>query len=519
MRTSRLTHGLGKTAKIIEIGPSYSPAVPRADGWNSFSLDHASRDELVAKYRGHDVPADRIEEVDFVWRGGPIDQAVPADHHGTFDACVASHVIEHTPDMVAFLRSCTTLLKPAGLLCLAIPDRRYCFDFFKPHTTTADITDAHFRGREVHTKRVAFLNAAYNVFHKGIVWWTDGPLHDLAFPTPDALAAGLSSYQALDETGRSGYEDLHNWAFTPRGFELIIRELAALGLIALDIEIIYPVQGCEFICILRRCASPAPISDAERLTLLREMVEEYGVQAGLLRDTGQRHAPQPLPAPDHPQHLPALGVSYPAYQPSFGYGDHYIDDYHRGLADAEAPTALIDIGIPGWLRLADALKLYELTYFADGDTLIVGGHRGLAPAIAGHALCNARRGRALHVIDDSAAATAEAEGHVLRTGATASFAAGEPHAQIAALMPGGRRFGFAFLDNLAGAAHAASILAACLPVLRAGAFILVHDFNERPGPAPANDVASGVFDAARDRQLQFLGLYGSTGLFRVPPLG
>lgn len=37
---------------------------------------------------------------------------------------------------------------------------------------------------------------------------------------------------------------------------------------------------------------------------------------------------------------------------------------------------IINIGIDGWLLLADAMKLYELTYFCPGDVIELGTYRG-----------------------------------------------------------------------------------------------------------------------------------------------
>jgi len=49
-----------------------------------------------------------------------------------FDYCLASHVIEHIPNPIAFFQSIAHLLKPGGVLSLAVPDKRYTFDFFQP---------------------------------------------------------------------------------------------------------------------------------------------------------------------------------------------------------------------------------------------------------------------------------------------------------------------------------------------------------------------------------------------------
>ena len=80
--------------------------------------------------------------------------------HGTFDAFIASHVIEHTPDLIDFLQTSEILLKSSGVVVLAIPDKRYCFDYFQPLTTPGQVLAAHAEGRSRHTRRTAFDHVA-----------------------------------------------------------------------------------------------------------------------------------------------------------------------------------------------------------------------------------------------------------------------------------------------------------------------------------------------------------------------
>jgi hypothetical protein len=69
---------VARGAQIIEIGPSYNPIAPKAGGWNTKTLDHTTREKLIAHYRGHaGVDVNRIEEVDFIWTGGLLADAVP----------------------------------------------------------------------------------------------------------------------------------------------------------------------------------------------------------------------------------------------------------------------------------------------------------------------------------------------------------------------------------------------------------------------------------------------------------
>ena len=62
-RNEILLDAVPRTAHNIEIGPSYNPTAPKAQSWNTRSLDHTTREGPIAKYRGHTgVDVSRIEE-------------------------------------------------------------------------------------------------------------------------------------------------------------------------------------------------------------------------------------------------------------------------------------------------------------------------------------------------------------------------------------------------------------------------------------------------------------------------
>jgi hypothetical protein len=268
---------VSKLAQIIEIGPSYSPIAPKAEGWNTKTLDYTTRENLIAHYRGQPgVDVNRIEEVDFIWTGGMLSDAVPTALHGTFDAFIASHVIEHTPDLIAFLNSATVLLKSDGALVLAIPDKRYCFDYFQPLTTTGQALAAHAERRSRHTSGIAFDHVAYAIKNAGVGAWSQHPARDLSFCHPIEEAQKLFA-----STGaRAEYVDLHNWRFTPASFALLLLELAWLGKIDWCVECVTPANGCEFFAWLRRGAAGAVASlteaefNGKRLALLKRALLE-----------------------------------------------------------------------------------------------------------------------------------------------------------------------------------------------------------------------------------------------------
>ena len=279
-RAPQLLRSLNKDARIIEIGPSFNPLAPKRDGWTTIVVDHASRDELIAKY--HDQAIDRIEEVDIVWTGGSLADAIPGDQHGTFDAFIASHVIEHTTDIVTFLRAAQTLLKPTGVVILAVPDKRKCFDFYRPLSATAEAITAFLERRDRHTLRT-HIDYALNMALKpgGIGAWdaSDIQLAEPVNPITDA-----PQWHAAAQ--RPDYTDAHAWVFVPSSFSLMILELSLLGYLDLRVEDLQERHATEFFVWLRKGAPRLAAEEArsERTVLMQRVIVELADQARQLPD-------------------------------------------------------------------------------------------------------------------------------------------------------------------------------------------------------------------------------------------
>jgi SAM-dependent methyltransferase len=270
---------LDRSMRIIELGPSHAPIVPKADGWDVHVVDHAPREELVEKYDGQPgVDTQRIEEVDVVWRNGSLHEAFPPATHGTFDAVVASHVIEHVPDLLGLLVSLERLLRFRGLVTLVVPDKRLTFDFFKPLSTTSDLLAARRETAERHSRKTRFDDAAYSVSSRGEICWSPGRRGDLAFFS--SLEQARAIFETPGVTPEDPYVDCHAWRFTPSSFELAVLELRALGETSLAIESVVSGAGCEFFTVLRTGAKASPSNlNAERLRLLKQTVRELARQA------------------------------------------------------------------------------------------------------------------------------------------------------------------------------------------------------------------------------------------------
>ena len=268
-RNERVLFGCSLQGVGLEIGASYSPVAPKKSGYCVEILDHADAPSLRAKYQGHNVDIGNIEEVDYVWSGEPLDVLTKKKDY--YDWIVASHVIEHTPDLVSFLRQCETMLKPDGVLCLAVPDHRYCFDIFRPASTPGDVIQAYVEKRCRHSAGTVWDHFSLIVKKAGRVSWSKGFQGEYRFIHEDTDDACNQLSRAQSE---GEYIDVHNWRFTPSSFRLITNDIAALGYTSLSVVDFFETEGCEFITHLKKCQERPGFDNKRRMNLAKEMLNE-----------------------------------------------------------------------------------------------------------------------------------------------------------------------------------------------------------------------------------------------------
>lgn len=252
----------------LEIGAGYSPAFPKAGGYRVETVDHLATEELRRKYRELGQDPDRIEEVDYVWRGEPLHDLVP--HRAAYDFVFASNVIEHIPDIIGFLNSCDRLLQDAGVVVLAVPDKRYCTDVFRPISSTGDVIQAHLDGRRRHPPGKVFDSTAYAARKNGAEGWTRAHPGRVAM-VPEALRHARSEYQAALVTEE--YRDAHGWVFVPSSFRLVLADLHALGLTPMKEVAFADRRGrhFEFYVSIGRSGRGCPL---DRAALCRRVLRE-----------------------------------------------------------------------------------------------------------------------------------------------------------------------------------------------------------------------------------------------------
>jgi predicted SAM-dependent methyltransferase len=269
-RKEKLLYQVRKSGLGIEIGPSYSPIAAKRDGYRVHIIDHMNREQLVEKYRVHRVAVENIEEVDFVWNGEPY--AELTGKTSFYDWIIASHLIEHTPDLIAFLSDCESLLKDDGILSLAIPDKRYCFDHFRPLTGISKIIDAHYPQRKKHSTGTAVEQCLNYTSKGGKTCWRrnrGGEYH-----VDNAIEAARGHIQSA--AGEGGYQDFHAWCFSPHSFRLIVHDLYLLGLTSLREVCYFPTRGCEFFVTLGRQGAGLKLDRLKMLKLIERSESSWG---------------------------------------------------------------------------------------------------------------------------------------------------------------------------------------------------------------------------------------------------
>lgn len=269
-RNQKILAKVDKNGYGLEIGPSYSPVAPKKAGYKVHIIDHASREELVEKYTAFKMSVENIEEVDFVWHGESYVDLTKRPNY--YDWIIASHVIEHTPNLVGFLDNCGSVLKETGVLSLVIPDMRFCFDHFRPVTSIARVVEAHVQKRTLHTPGTACEHVLHVAHKDGQGCWNTNQVgnYKLLHPSTD----GLKFFQqALQQTE---YLDFHAWCFTPSSFRLIMHDLYMLGLTNFREIAFYPTSGCEFYITLSRQGPPPNFNRLEMLKRIRAELLEAG---------------------------------------------------------------------------------------------------------------------------------------------------------------------------------------------------------------------------------------------------
>lgn len=244
----------------IEIAPYFNPIVTKAAGYNVMIVDVF--DTATLRQRVLDDPlipdskVGDVESVDFVSDASDLLTAVEARGLvGQFAYIVSSHNFEHLPNPVRFLQGCSAALRPGGMLTMAIPDYRACFDHFRMPTRLSDWLAAYHRGytRPAPETRFDFRADQSMYMRDGVATvGCDIAIDDPAGFLPSRVMRHAYAEYLADLAAPPPYKDAHCSAVCGTSFELMVRDLRHLGVIDLEVAEVVPTLGLEFFVHLRK---------------------------------------------------------------------------------------------------------------------------------------------------------------------------------------------------------------------------------------------------------------------------
>jgi hypothetical protein len=282
-RRDRMLHGLDPASQQgVELGPLMTPIVHKEEG-RILYVDHAETKTIRAKYAGDPhVDSARIVPIDVAWGSGRLQDAFAPGFLANY--VLASHVIEHVPDLVTWLADIRDILAPRGQLRLAVPDRRYTFDFLRRETELHEILDAYVQRATVPTPHVVLdhlLNFREVDLHQA---WR-GTLDPAALPPRFSVAEAIA--KAREVIAQATYLDVHCWVFTPSSFAQLMEQATAAGLVrfaCVDVQFPRPFDNDFVTGLLPSDNVPAMVASWRQMRERAEQLDPPELRMGWTPD-------------------------------------------------------------------------------------------------------------------------------------------------------------------------------------------------------------------------------------------
>ena len=222
----------------LEIGALNNTIISLNEG-EIYYCDHLSTKGLREKYE-HDpnIDTDKIVNVDYTWGEQPLKEAVGCER--IFDYIVASHVIEHIPDIIGWFREISEILKIGGILSLIIPDKRNTFDCLREKSCPAELIEAYLlKLRKPSIRQVFDSHYSSALVKTSETWSTSFNIKKLKKFHQHPGGVFELCKEILE---KEKYVDSHCYTFTPESFIEILKILIQLNLTDFKVEYFSPTQ-------------------------------------------------------------------------------------------------------------------------------------------------------------------------------------------------------------------------------------------------------------------------------------
>jgi predicted SAM-dependent methyltransferase len=230
----------------LEIGALSTPLVIKSEGEIYFA-DYFPVESLLTTYQH--VTVETIEKIDYFLNG--ISYREICEKTGPFDYIIASHVFEHIPNPIGWLRELSYILKDNGIISLAIPDKRHTNEYFRNETTLDQLL--RFDDENLSVSSIEqLIDCGSNLFDVDVI---DTWILDSSNIKAEKIKFDLIAVNQRVSNGE--YIDNHCTAWTSESFGTILIEAIRIREIPLKLHRLYnpAILRSEFIVQLRKCQS------------------------------------------------------------------------------------------------------------------------------------------------------------------------------------------------------------------------------------------------------------------------
>jgi len=215
-----------------------------------------------------------------------------------------------------------------------------------------------------------------------------------------------------------------------------------------------------------------------------------------------------------------LGSNFPPYLPTYNIEGEFINEQHDIFSICPVDgVKIIYKEISGSLRRADALKLYEMAYFAKGDIYELGCFQGLSTCIMAQAIQDSSHERKIFTVDINSSNITTTTENLKRNKLMSHVETICDDALIATdkMISENHKFDFVFIDHSHADKDVFNVCQQLDKIIMDGGFCFFHDYNDRRNKDsnyPNYGVYQGVEKGLNKLKFEFYGIYGCAALYR-----
>jgi len=222
---------LDEKTEILEIGALNNPTYERPVHLVKY-LDFASKNDLNKQNVNNPrYSLDGLVDVDYIGLNSV---------ERKFDLVIASHVIEHIPNVIGWINNIAKILTDDGSLFLSVPDRRYTFDIARRESNFIDLL----RMERTGVEKPDFYQILDHLYYFKDIKVEEAWSGDVKEQLKKMRFTPAKAMEAATSVSEYSYVSVHCHVFTKESFEEMYGILFKLGLLELKIKAISsPIEG------------------------------------------------------------------------------------------------------------------------------------------------------------------------------------------------------------------------------------------------------------------------------------